>query len=326
MRSRCPRRPDPRVALLALALALALPAGADAPAAAAQADDGAARLSALVIDPAVSEISGMAASRRRDGLFWVHNDSDNGNAIHALDTAGHVRATVTIDGARNYDWEDIASFERNGKPYLLVADVGDTGGLRKSLNLIVVREPVLGAGGERHVRADWTVAFRWPDGARDCEAVAVDAERMEALLVAKKRVPAQVFRVSLAKPRAGEPMRVAEQVASIAAMPQPTAEDLARDPRFGKYRGQITGMDVDARSGRVALLTYTDGYLFDRRPGDTWQALFARPPRPLHLPPLPQGEAIAFDRRGTELWITSERLPAPLLHLPVPASDTAQSR
>ena len=316
MRSRCRRRTEVLASLLALAAATSVAAQ---PAAAPGVPESPAQLSALVIDPVVSEISGMATSRRRDGLFWVHNDSDNANALYALDRDGHVRATLVLDGVVNTDWEDIASYERQGKPWLVVADVGDNGGLRKSLRLVVLREPALGAGGERHVRPDWVVEFRWPDGPRDCEAVAVDAETNSVLLVAKKRVPAQVFRVSLAKPRRGEPLRVAEQIASIAYMPQPSAEDLARDPRFGRYRGQITAMDIDANSRRVALLTYTDGYLFERRAGDTWQDVFGRAPRPLHLPPLPQGEAITFDRGGDALWVTSERVPAPLLRISLDA-------
>jgi hypothetical protein len=315
MRSRCLR-----IEAFAALVALAGAASAAPPASPS------AQLSALVIDPVVAEISGMAASRRRDGLFWVHNDSDNAGALYALDRDGRVRATLAVDGVANRDWEDVASFERDGKPWLVIADVGDNGGLRKSLRLIVVREPPLGAGGERRVRPEWIVQFRWPDGPRDCEAVAVDPETGDALLVAKKRVPAQVFRVPLTRPAAGEPLRVAEQIASIPGMPQPTAEDMARDPKFARFRGQITAMDVDARGRRVVLLTYTDGYLFERRGAESWQEVFGRAPRALGLPPLPQGEAIAFDRRGEVLWVTSERLPAPLLHLELPAAPAAKSR
>ena len=46
-----------------------------------------------------------------------------------------------------------------------------------------------------------------------------------------------------------------------------------------------------------------------------------RAPRPLAFGWLAQAEALAFDRDGRSLWITSERLPAPLIQLPLPAGD-----
>ena len=50
-------------------------------------------------------------------------------------------ATFRLEGVPKTDWEDIAAFELDGRTYLLVADTGDNGGLRKTLQLHVVEEP-----------------------------------------------------------------------------------------------------------------------------------------------------------------------------------------
>jgi hypothetical protein len=112
----------------------------------------------------------------------------------------------------------------------------------------------------------------------------------------------------------------APAVASAAALQGISAQTAANAQAAGRPLPSGDPMvDIDATTRRVALLTYTDGYLFERKSGDSWQDVFGRAPRPLHLPPLPQGEAITFDRRGDTLWVTSERVPAPLLRISLDA-------
>lgn len=299
-----------------IALCLALYA-ATAPAARAEAPRfDPPRLAALVTDARVAEISGIAASRRDDELLWVHNDSHAGSVLFALGTDGRIRAEVAVEDGANTDWEDLAAFTLDGEPMLLIADTGDNGGLREELALVVVPEPELVAGeAVASVRPRWVLRFRWPDGPRDCEAVAVDVPAREVLLLSKKRVPAQLFRLPLAPPVDPATIAVAEQIASIPGIPQPTAAELARDPGFWRYRGQVTAMDVSPDALHLVLLTYRDAYVYSRQPREAWRTALARAPRPLGLPRLPQAEAIAFDRAGRTIWLTSERLPAPLIRV-----------
>ena len=274
-------------------------------------------LSALVLDRRVSEISGMALSRRADGLLWVINDSDHGATLYALDARGDVQHAVAVDGVANTDWEDLDAFTLDGRDYLLVADTGDNGGLRKELALVVVAEPEgpAPASRESRVAPAWTIRVRWPDGPRDCEASAVDPARREVLLLSKKRVPAQLFRVPLDPPANPAEVRVAQQIALVEHIPQPTAEQLARDHAFWRWRGQVTGMDLDPAGLRLAVLTYMDGFVYTRSAGESWQDALQRAPQRLGVTTLPQGEAIAFDRHGRAIWTTSEKIPAPLIRL-----------
>lgn len=291
-------------ALIALLGACAASAQAAAP----------VELQALITDERMAEISGLASSRRHNGIFWVHNDGGNAAALYAVDRSGAHRGTLSIEGVNNIDWEDLAAFELDGRLYLLVADVGDNGGLRRELRLHVVEEPA--ALGESSAPIAWTLRFRWPDGPRDCESVAVDAVEGAVYLVSKKRVPPELFRLPL-RPAVGK-VHVARRVGSLAGIEQPTDDDLRRNPVYGRYRSQITAVDIAPDGSRFAALNYRRVYVWSRTPGGWAQAL-AQPPRVIEFPWIPQAEALGFDAGTQTLWISSERLPAPLMRLPLDA-------
>jgi hypothetical protein len=271
----------------------------------------------LVTDRAMDEISGLAASRTHPGHYWAINDSGNTAQLHLMDGSGQHQGSVDVAGAKNVDWEDLASFELDGRHYLLIADTGDNGGIRQDLALHVFEEP---ADLALPATLAWTVRFRWPDGPRDCEAVAVDPVRGEVLLVSKKRVPAELFRVSLA--RTDEP-RVAEMVGQLPGIEQPDALDLMRSPLYGRYRAQVTGADLSPNGRVLAVLNYRSIHFLVRARGDDWDsAMTAKLPH-LTLPWIPQAEAIAFSIDGQELRIGSEQLPSPLVRYRIEKNSQA---
>ncbi|MCB1567717.1 MAG: hypothetical protein KDI69_02715 [Xanthomonadales bacterium] len=265
-------------------------------------------LAAVLTDARLDEVSGLAISRRHPGIVWVHNDSQDAHALYAVDTQGRVRATLELP-VPNIDWEDIASYQRDGRSYLLVADTGDNGGIRKELVLHEVPEPAelrdQGASTLRSIR------FRWPDGARDCEALAVDVADASIWLISKKRVPPQLFRLPLL-PAEADAVQVAEFRGQLAGIVQPSARDLSANPVYGKYRSQITAADISADGQRLAVMSYQHLYLWPRHL-DGWPAALAQAPTRLDLPWMAQAEAMGFDASGATVWISSEHLPAPLI-------------
>jgi len=272
------------------------------------------QLHALIRDPELSEISGMAVSRRHAGVLWMHNDSDGPAELFAVDETGHRVATVLVEGVENRDWEDIAAFERDGRSYLLIADTGDNGGLRRELELAVVAEPDLR---DQSVPADWLIRFHWPDGPRDTESVAVSPDDGMAYFVSKKRVPPELWRVSIVPGDPGE-LRTAEWVASLSGVKQPTADDLTRNPVFGRYRSQITAFDISADGLTAVVLNYRTAYVYRRSAGEPWAGAVTRQPVEAGFPWLAQAEAMAISLNGQTVWITTERLPAPLISIPLP--------
>lgn len=271
-----------------------------------------AELAGLVTDARLDEISGLAVSHRHPGVLWTHNDSGDGAMLHAMSERGAHLATIGIEGVRNIDWEDLAGFERDGRHYLLIADTGDNGGIRQTLWLHLVEEPT--AVRDQRVRPLRSIQFRWPDGPRDCEAVAVDARRGEILLISKKRTPPELFRLPL-DAEAGR-VHVAELIGRLAGIAQPTPEDLQRNPVFGRYRAQITAADISADGRRLAVLNYRTAYVYLRQGDEDWARTVAREPVEVPYPWLPQAEAIGFGPDDRTLWIASEKRPTPLLRVP----------
>jgi hypothetical protein len=265
--------------------------------------------------PLLPETSGLAPSRRADDLLWAHNDSDNAPVLFALGTDGRLRGQLRPIGATNVDWEDIASFEAEGRAWLLVADVGDNASQRTNCVLYVLPEPdpaALAPGSELPVGVAWRIPVRYPDGPRDCEAVAVDPREGLVYLISKRTVPAVVYTLPLhPSPEGTAP--AAAPVARLTQIPQPIAVQKALALPTGKYRAQPTGLDFSPDGTIAAMLTYGDVWLFRRPAGQSWTDAFASEPQ--RLPPhgLMQAEAVCFSRDGRALYVSSEGRTAPLL-------------
>ncbi len=274
------------------------------------------QLSGLITAPQLDEVSGLAASRVHPDTLWVLNDGGNAPALYAIGKRGGLLATFRIAGVVNTDWEDLAAFDLDGRHYLLVADTGDNGGLRKTLQLHVVEEPQTLDDGMLHdgmLRPAWSIAFRWPDGARDCEAVAVDAVHGEILLISKRRRPPELFTLPLRPGNGG--LQVARFVGHLAGIPEPDAEALREDAHQARIRNQVTAADISLDGRAIAVMTYRDVLVYPRPPQASWAQALARNPQVHELTWLPQAEALAWAADGHGLYATGEHSPAPLLYL-----------
>lgn len=277
-----------------------------------------AQLSGLIMDGRLGEVSGLAASARHDDVLWAINDGGNGALLHAIGTRGQHHAVFELDGVVNTDWEDLGAFELDGKRYLLVADTGDNGGIRHTLQLHAVEEPArlaqgdAAAGDPPSLPVAWTVTFRWPDGPRDCEAIAVDAAAGRVLLVSKRRDPPELFAVPL---RPGSPeVQVAERLGTLANVPRGSPEERLDDPERAQLRGHVTAADISPDGRTLAILTYDDVLLYPLG-GDGWAEAVGRHPQVHPLALLPQAEALTWTADGHAMYATGEFRPAPLMLL-----------
>lgn len=270
-----------------------------------------AQISGLMLDAQLDEISGLAASHRHADTLWMINDGGNPAQVYAVGTRGGKLATLRIAGVDNTDWEDIAAFELDGHPYLLLADTGDNGGLRKTLQLHVIAEPTTLA--DATVTPAWSIVFRWPDGARDCEAVAVDVANGQILLISKKRQPPELFSLPLRPP--GNSTQVARKLGTLAGVPQGDADEVRINPALARIRSQVTAADIAGDGHAIAVLTYRDVLLYPRRRNERWEQALSRPPQVHPLPWLPQAEALGWSDDSRALYATGELSPAPLLLL-----------
>lgn len=278
-----------------------------------------AELAGSIEHPAVREASGMAVSRALPDALWVANDSGNDPVLYAINDRGEMIADVGVADVGNRDWEDLAAFRLDGVPYLLIADVGDNVARRTTCDLVVIRDPLLDRSPgllPDAVSPAWTVTYRYPDGPRDCEAVAVDADRNQVLLLSKRNDPPELYTVPL-RPDSVDVV-VAERVGEAPSIPPPTAGDLLQP--YGRFRSQPTGMDFLNAGRDLVVLTYKDAYLYRRADRENWSEVMARPPSVIRLPHpdtgvLPIREAVAVDPATGAIYVTSERSPAPLYRL-----------
>ncbi|RZA19834.1 MAG: hypothetical protein EOP93_07650 [Lysobacteraceae bacterium] len=254
-----------------------------------------ARLSGLITDGDLDEVSGMAASQAHDDVLWAIEDSGNPARLYALSRRGRVLARYKVEGARNIDWEDMASFDLDGRHYLLVADTGDNGGQRRDFVLHVFEEPKTLRGGT--LRPAWSIRARWADGPRDCEAVAVDAVAGKVLLVSH-----------------GE-WREARRIGRLADVPEADADLQRSDPKLAKLSPQVTAADLSPDGRTLAVLTYGSVLFYRRQPGEDWGEAVGRAPEAHDVPLIPQAEALAWSKGGGGLYASGEFRPAPIFYL-----------
>ncbi len=134
----------------------------------------------------IDESSGLAASLARPGWLWTHNDSAGGSFLARYDPRSKSASERFTAGVPNRDWEDLASFEQHGRRFLLVADTGDNTRSRADAVLHFLEEPAADADPAARLPVLLSVPVSFADGARDCEAVAVDVSRGLVLLGSKE--------------------------------------------------------------------------------------------------------------------------------------------
>ncbi len=233
-------------------------------------------------------------------MFWTHNDSGDRARIYAFDAKGRDLGTYEIPGVRARDWEDMASFVLDKKSRLLLADCGDNASKRKLCSLHIVAEPKIPTKAARPYRGVakliQTINYVYQDGPVDCESVAVDPTARAIYLVGKR------------------PRRT---VYKLAIPRKPTAKVLVAK-RIGRlWLGMTTAMDISPDGRRAVLLTYGPALEYTRRGSETWARAFKRRPRQIDVPARAQGESICYGPDGKTLYLTSEKLPTPLLEVPV---------
>ena len=303
--------------LLAAALPLSDCSGDDAPVAPADstgvhdstgtADSGVAYLDPQTLchiaDERLTEISGIAASRRVDGLYWLHNDSGGEPRLFAVDTLGRTVAVCRLTGASNIDWEDIASVRLGDSAWLYVGDIGDNDKLRDHVTVYRLPEPEVDpAWRDRGISAaPQSALLRYPDGAHDCEALAVSPSDGRLLLLEKNGTSCGVYAADW--PGDGREA-VLQRIASI------------RLPFEFSFWRLVTAADMHPDGRRMLLRSYTAVLEYETAAVPPLPAVFdSGAARSIPTPGLQQAEAACYSRDGKDILTTSEGDRPPLLIL-----------
>ena len=258
-----------------------------------------AQASGNVQSSVLSEVSGMAASRRSADTLWMHNDAGNSASLFALSATGESLGTWSILGVENRDWEDLAVGPcTDGSSCLYLGDIGDNDLARESVLLYRMPEPDAGLASSGQIGEKEDLWFTYPDGlAHDAEAVAVHPDTGEVVVLTKAGEDGLtgVFVFPEAPPPAAPETAptTLTQVAWIDLMDM-SAQD-----------AQVTAADVSPLGRRVALRTDDDVLLFDVPDGGTLADALLEEPR---FAPAPDedGEAITFSTDGRSLLLVGE--------------------
>lgn len=149
----------------------------------AVADDQKADRTFTIEDPRITESSGLAASHAHPGIYWTHNDSDDGPYVYAVDSrTGRTVATITMKGVGAPRDVEAISLGPDGDLY--VGDIGDN--LDGSWDHVwIYRFP------EPKVLRDATVRatqydVKYADGPRNAEALMVHPKTGRVYIASKK--------------------------------------------------------------------------------------------------------------------------------------------
>jgi hypothetical protein len=257
--------------------------------------------------PPKQEASGLAPSHRSKNVLWTHDDSGGAPVLYAVDSTGKKRGSIRVTGVKNEDWEDLASFVREGKPWLLIADTGDNDAKRDTVRIHVLEEPTadqLKPGTDTAATPAYSLRIRYEDGPRDCESVAVDPVEGAIYLLTKRDATPRLYRVPL------EPSRDKQVTARFVGLVPELAGTSPIDALFkhvaGKRGAWPTGFDITS-DGRVAVvLTYGAPVIFARQGKETWAETFKREPTRLLFHGLPQAEGVCFSADGSAIYVVSE--------------------
>ena len=241
-------------------------------------------------DERITESSGLAVSRRHEGVVYTHNDSGGVPTIYALGTDGRVRAALTLGGAQARDWEGMAiGKDERGRPSIFVADIGDNlGGAWPYVTVYRIPEP--SRLRSRTIRAT-AFKIKYEDGPRNAETFMINP-RTNRLYIASKLFGGKVYE---------GPKRL--RTSGFNTMREVSgAPSIATDGAFSP-------------DGRTCVIrTYFGARLYsvdaDGRPGKSLSSI--------GLPRQEQGESVAFTADGRSILAGSEGTNQPVYRIPLP--------
>jgi hypothetical protein len=262
-------------------------------------------------DAKIREASGLARSGRQANLLWVINDNGAKAIVHAIDSTGARLGEFDLKDSRNVDWEDLASFSIDDKPYLMVADIGDNDAKRDHRTLYFVAEPKPKKKAE--TRLDWKIDYTYPDGPRDAEAAAVDIDQQRVLVLSKRDLPPRLYALPLNTD--GELPVVAKLLGTVESLQKPSRQDVEYAPKAKDWYWQPVGMDIAPGGEAAVILTYRHVYYYRRQADQDWfEALNSKPAR-ISLGNFENAESVSFGDDEWTVYVTGEDKHARLLRI-----------
>ena len=265
----------------------------------------------LIENDNLTEASGIAASRKNNNVFWLHNDSGNGNVIYAVNSSGDNLGTYTIDGITNRDWEDIAvgPGPNPDEEYIYIGDIGNNDLQFSEGYIYRIIEPDVSEFQEpvnETIYGTETITFQYQDGIiYDAETLMSDPVTKDLYVVTKRHGGNADYVFRAAYPQSTESTIILPQVAEI------------NIPDFLGFGA--TGGDISSSGLEILIKTYSDVYYWSRKLNDNLWEAFDDQPSMEPYEQEPQGEAICWKNDAMGYYTVSEEymeIPAHLYFYP----------
>jgi hypothetical protein len=270
-------------------------------------------VTAILESKELDEVSGIQSGE--GGVFFLHNDGGS-PSIYIADEDGRHLGKLTIRDAKNRDWEDITRIPGENGPLLVLGDTGDNKTRYKSIKLYLVAEPQPSASGTYAIEVDLLhkLKVRYPDGPRDCEAMAYDPASKMILFLTKRDHPPRLYGLPVEEAlQAGK--AELQYLGEVPVFRPPTMADLLSSKKRGQWISQPTGMDISSDGRRAAVITYRSLYLFERAEDESWAEAFLKAPLEYVGPPGLHDEAVTFEFDELDVYVSTERRPTPIYKL-----------
>lgn len=241
----------------------------------------------------IVEASGIADSKANPGHLWVLEDSGNKPLLHLLKADGTVVKSLFVHSAWNWDWEDLAlsTGPEPGKNYLYIADIGDNVRNRLEYSIFRCEEPL--AKADTVFQPD-RIAFVFPDGNHNSEAMLVDPATKDIFIITKTDDRSGIYK--LVFPYSTTRLNQVEKVGELSY-------------------NFATGAAISTDGKDIVVKTYGDIFYYPHAAGGSIAQSLSKTPVKLPYQIEPQGEAICFAVDNSGYYTISEKALASVVKL-----------
>jgi len=249
----------------------------------------------------LTESSGIAASRKNPGYFWVTNDSDpQGPMLYLIDSLGKGKKEYLLGGATQRDWEDLAVVgETDGSATVYVADIGDNFQDNPKYAIYWFKDLKITTNPYTVLTDINKLTFTLPDGFRDMETMLVDQQTKDIFLISKRENNKRLYKIPAAKVINGASI-TAEYVQDL-SFSVPFVSDIKIQQAY-----YVTGGSVSPDNKEILVRNYIGVYYWKRKTGESIPAALLRPAKAVPYKFEPQGEGVAFSHDGSGYYTISE--------------------
>jgi len=255
----------------------------------------------ILENPRLTESSGIAASRKNPGYFWVTNDSDpQGPMLYLIDSLGKGKKEYLLSGATQRDWEDLAVVgESDGSATVYVADIGDNFLNNPKYAIYWFKDLKITTNPYTVLTDVNKLTFTLPDGFHDMETMLIDQKSKDIYLISKRENNKRLYKIPAAKVL-NATNTIAEYVQDL-SFSVPFTNDLKIQQAY-----YITGGCVSPDNTEILIRNYIGIYYWKRKAGESIPEALLRTAKAVPYKLEPQGEGVTYAHNGSGYYTISE--------------------